>query len=255
MWLLLFASPAWAGDNDVPPPPPSPHGTPVELGIDTSELGESKARRLGDELDAALRESLNEAGFEVVHDGADARIEAIVVETNVEMSDYAISFAVVIDGEREVVHDQAECSTCTDSQVVARSVELLVDARGRVPIDPPPPVVASSPVDLVEGDCDTDDLPGVRLGPIAFSGVVTTAGGAATVVGGIIVATFNPTLLTNDLTPQAVGAIVIGTGTLIAAGGVATLLIDMKVLEPRRRIDVALDVSRSRAGISLFGRF
>jgi hypothetical protein len=241
--------------------PPDPEEREVMLVVDVGEL----AGRLGVALDEQLRGALREEGVAVVEDGVGSTIEVRVEMLDVELRSYAISVAVIVDEQREVVAEGVSCMACSEARVVEVALEQLGGAVTRLPaveVEVVPEVAAEVVPEVV---ADRRDRWRLDLGPVGFAGAVSIMGGLATAgAGGLVFSLENKvepdaTYRFSADTVRSMGVPLVIAGGAAALLGVVAVVVDTQVLGPRRRrlagVDVSVDVSPTRAGLWMKGRF
>ena len=245
-----LATPAYAA----PPAAAAERLRPVELLIDVQSGDEDQGQRISDDISDEVEDALEEAGYEIVTGGAEARIEAHVELADPSLRNWLVDVEVIASGSRRYIVEQEECAACSEQNVRAKVLASL------------PAVIEYLPKDLTLPPC----LPGqgegkgeVRLGPIGFSGALTAAGGLGLVFTGIGVYSVGKSYQNSpgierleSPSPLVAGPALIGVGAALALGGVAALLVDLKVLAPRRaKVQLSGGVSREGAGVLISGRF
>lgn len=236
-------------------PAPDVEQPVVRLVVDTGSLEESLAVRLHATLEEQLTKGLLDDGFAVVEDGAAAMIVAYVEMPDVALRKYMIGVDVIVDDKREVVAAAVECEACSERQVVEKAVGLMPVAAQRLSErEPPAPAVEQAAAPVI-----VDDPRRLKLGPIGLSGAVTVAGGVTLIAAGAVLARLPKTDVADiDPNPRVIGASVLVVGGVAAALGIVAVVVDVTVLERRRRarrLEVSADLSATRAGFSLSGRF
>lgn len=247
----------------VPPPPSLPAGAEppagealaseanelaVDLAIDTSSLEPGSAQRLqralADEVEAALRVAKDE----LVEGGADARIELSLKMPDVETREYAIRLDVAHEDARATLVEDLRCPVCSEQQVVDQALALIPAAlrwleqrNTEAPL--PPPLPPPEPK---------------RLGALGIVGVAALSGGVATLISGGALIQEAPVAETtfNRARDQGTALIGVGGGALLV--GVTTLLVDLTLmhrLRRQRRLELGLELSPTRAGLQLSGKF
>lgn len=256
--VLAWSRPAFAGE-------------PVRLIVDTSKLAESDRERLRSSIHESVGDSIAEAGYEVVDDGAATTLRVRVEYLDAEDLEYAIYYDVQRDAVLADVPWVA-CVGCVDAKLLRTIGEGLPKALARVD------ELASAASEEGEsesgegggttGDPSEDPPPRpqvAKIGPLGIAGSIVAAGGLATLIAGAIELPKGEELGRLDghtleyLDHGKTGRVLLGTGASVLVVGVALLATDLALRSKQRstksaRVPVPV-LAPSFVGLALHGRF
>jgi hypothetical protein len=233
---------------------PTPEQRQLAFEVDASGIDGVPGERLDGELRELTNAKLRESGFIVTEADSETTLRLRVEMVDAELREYVIGIDLFRGDDREVVVLDAQCLACTEEALLERTEELLTSSTAEI----------ETLVHELEARADRastpNQEPGHRLGPVGYSAIGTISGGAITILAGAIVFGTSPTGDSEfhiSYDRRKPGAALIGVGIAGAVLGVAGLITDITVFQPRnsRRIDVALDASPNSAGVWVRGRF
>lgn len=262
---LSFAALAMAARSALAAAPACEHDTAVTIEV-ASELGdEADDTAMRTYLTERLPERLDGLGL-CIDPQAQRHVLATVAWSNAARGDYAIALRAFGAGGEPFEPSAVDCPGCATVEVldtIAQQVPVALAGLSDPEAHPAPAHHAPAPRGITEVSPAPERSPasgvdGARLHRLGRAGIGVAATGIAGIVTGAALwaqhSVVHPADSSYRLALRPAGITLVAAGVLATAAGATMIGIDVHARQ-RRRVTLAPDLGRTRAGVMLSGSF